>query len=380
MSVDDIQEHVSEDDFKYLNGIGGASFERHSPEPADWVFDSELPECEYPDEIKCDGRLALITAYYGGKDDVRRKAHMRALAEWDRQSVKPDEAVFMEMVLPGEEPAFSRNDMPSWISYFRIYGKERNRNLFQKEALWNLATKLTSAGKLFFLDGDCMPVGCDDYFGRMRDACVLGSCVHAAWHVKHEGQPPEYSDYYSCFADKSLLPENAKTCPGFGYCLTRNDFMKMDGFNPWEIFGSGDCLFLWENLPSNACTPMKFGKRMHSSLIRRGRPKLNPVAVRGLTIQHNFHRLKVDNVYQYGNYLIELFGSPKSYCHIDSAGLVAWNDQEFILKRMLSERMRMHSREELYGLVCDVFRERIDNMMVKDKSYEFDRKEWNAYD
>ena len=143
---DDSQEHFSEDDFKDL-AEAAVPAPRFSDEPpiltgtemnGGWDYD-------YVSEWPCDDRLALITAYYGGMDNLRRGAHLRAIAEWDRQSVKPDEAVLMEMVLPGETPAFSKSDFPSWINYVRIYGKERNRSIFQKEAMWNLAAKMTKS-------------------------------------------------------------------------------------------------------------------------------------------------------------------------------------------------------------------------------------------
>lgn len=363
-----------------MNSLGKVSEESVPTVEEPSIEDQDLDfPIALPDVANDGGKLALISVYYGGRDNLRREAHARAFAEWDRQSVKPDDGVFLEMVLPGDEPAFSDGDFPSWINYVRIYGKERNRNIFQKEAMWNLATKFTDAGKLLFLDGDCMPVGCDDYFARIGDACVPGRCVHAAWHVRHEGQSSEDSDYYSCFADRSSVPEGCKIFPGYGYCLTRGDFMRMDGFNPWGIFGFGDCLFVWESMPG--FYPMApFARRMHDCCLRGGRPRLRPVVVDGLEIQHNFHGLKSDRGYVCGNYVVSLFGSPKSYCHVDSAGLVAWNDQEFPLKYMITKRDRMHSVDEMYGMICDVFRERMDSLLMQDQFYDGDKMENGVYD
>ena len=114
--------------------------------------------------------------------------------------------------------------------------------------------------------------------------------------------------------------------------------------------------------------------------IRRGRPRLKPAVVDGLVLQHNFHGLKSDRGYVYGNYLASLFGRPQSYCHIDSAGLAAWNDQEFPLKYMITERFGMHSVSEMYTLICDVFKERIDELLKQDQFYKSDRRELNIYD
>lgn len=323
---------------------------------------------------------ALITCHYGGYNALRRNATLKAIQVWREQKDLPKDGVFLELVCPGQKPCFGQEDLPGWLHYVRIHGRERNGNLFQKEALWNLAARMTNAGKLFFLDSDCGPLDTDSYFRQVFDACIPGRCVHAAWHIVHEGQPPQNTDYYSFFADSADVPKGAIRFPGMGYCITRHDYHAMDGFNPFSICGSGDAVFLWESLKS-VHQPMTYAKRFHQSLIRPHQPQLEPVCLKGLTVQHNYHGPKSDRGYVWSRYAVELFGDPRAYCHIDGAGLVAWNDPEFPLKYFLMQKSRMHTKEELYSLICEVVKTRLDEMEARsrNKDYRYDPTDSNIY-
>ena len=323
---------------------------------------------------------ALVTCHYGGRGDLRRDAALRAVKAWNSQISRPDSGLFLELVCPGQEPCFSRADFPEWLQYVRIHGKERNRSLFQKEALWNLGARLTNAGKILFLDNDCMPVGCPDYFAQIFGACAPGKCVHAAWHIIHEGQPEGCHDYYSTFSPAEDVPSDARRFPGMGYCITRRDHHAMDGFNPFAITGSGDAVFIWECLKSIQY-PINYAMRYHQALIRPNRPQLEPVALKGVTVQHNFHGPKSDRGYLWSRYAVELFGVPQAYCHIDASGLLAWNDPEFPLSYFAMEKARMHTKQELYTLICEVFKQRLDAIEARgqDKDYHYDPTERNQF-
>ena len=323
---------------------------------------------------------ALVTCYYGGKNDLRRDATIRAIKEWDGQEYLPHQSVFLELVCPGQEPCFSRPDFPSWLKYVRIYGQSRNRNLFQKEALWNLGAKLTDANKLLFLDNDVEPVGTDDYFSQIFSACIPGRVVHACWHLIHEKQSENFTHYYSVMADKATLPAKSRVFPGLGYCITRQDFDARDGFNPFAIPGSGDAVFLWESCAA-LNYPMHSAMRFHASLVRRHLPQLEPSTVTGTTLRHNYHGDKTDRGYVWSRELVSLFGHPRAYCHIDSAGLVAWNDPRFLLADMLMQKSRMHTKQELCELVCETVRKRLDEQeeLTKTKGADYDTKDFNEF-
>ncbi|MBR4674195.1 MAG: hypothetical protein IKP00_07005 [Victivallales bacterium] len=329
------------------------------------------------------GKTAVISAHFGGYSEIRREATLRAIQGWDEQRIKPTEALFLEMVLPDQKPCFQQADFPSWMRYCRIYGKERNRNLFQKEALWNLGAKLTDAEKMLFIDADSQPVETTDYFSTIFNLCENGKCVHACFHLLHEGQHPQHSEFYSVFSEKNRLPAGAKTFPGFGYCLTRADYDNMDGFNPYAICGGGDATFICENLPS-----IKLGyyqaKRFQQGILRQGQPQLQPIAPYGITMRHNFHGFKEDRAYKWGREVVALFGLPTAYCHIDSAGLLAWNDPDFLLKEIVMEKSRMHTKEELIDLIMEKVKGKLDRLeglqRLPNGTWVYDKKDGNIYD
>ena len=328
------------------------------------------------------GKTAVIAAHFGGYRQDRREATIRAVSAWDEQATKPTDGLFLELVLPEEKPCFDAGDFPSWLRYIRIYGKERNRNLFQKEALWNLAAKLTDADKMLFVDADSQPIGTTEYFSTIFNLTEPGKCVHACYHLLHEGQQPQNAEFYSVFAEKDKLPTGAKTFPGFGYALTRADYDSMDGFNPYSICGGGDATFICECLPT-----IKLGywqaKRFQQGILRPDRPQLVPVAPYGITMRHNFHGLKEDRAYLWGREVIALFGLPQAYTHIDSAGLLAWNDPDFLLKEIIMEKKRMHTKEELIDLIMEKITAKLDRLEALQRlpmqTIVFDKQDLNIY-
>ena len=329
------------------------------------------------------GKTAVISAHFGGYREDRGEATLRAVSAWDEQTTKPTEGIFLELVLPSEKPCFEASDLPQWLRYIRIYGKERNRNLFQKEALWNIAAKLTAAEKMLFIDADSQPVETTDYFSTIFNLTEKGKVVHACFHLLHEGQKPHNAEFYSVFAEKDKLPTGAKTFPGFGYALTRADYDNMDGFNPYSICGGGDATFICECVKS-----VKLGywqaKRFQQGILRQGQPQLQPIAPYGITMRHNFHGLKEDRGYLWGREVVALFGLPQAYTHIDSVGLLAWNDPDFLLKEIMMEKARMHTKEELIDLIMEKVKGKLDRLEGLQRlpmgTWVYDRKDGNVYD
>ena len=329
-----------------------------------------------------DDRLALITVWYGGRNELRKHATMTAIYDWDKQEEKPDDAIFLELVCPGDESSFEQDEFPKWIRYMRIYGKERNRNLFQKEAMWNLAAKYTNAGKLLFIDSDVSMVDELHYFSKMKDAIQDGTVVHACFKLQQDGYEEDsyYHDMYSVMAPKEMIPRGRGTFPGIGYGLTRKDFHDRDGFQPFSIAGSGDVVFIWETCPEVHLT-IGAALRFHESIIRPGLPHLKPVAL-DVTLLHNFHGKKEDRAYVWSREAVILFGLPFSYTHIDSSGLLAWNDPDFILKEIVMCKNRMHDKDDLYSLVCEVVKKRLDvqERNIKERGIHFDKRDLNVND
>ena len=115
-------------------------------------------------------------------------------------------------------------------------------------------------------------------------------------------------------------------------------------------------------------------------MIRRC-PKLDHDAL-AVTCQHNFHGNKEDRAYCWSREAVLLFGLPQAYCHIDQSGLMAWNDPDFILKEIVMQKAKMHTKEELYCLVCEVVKKRLDKQEHNQKQGKgnYDRTDFNNND
>lgn len=297
---------------------------------------------------------ALVTCHYGGFNELRRRATLRALEDWEAQCRHPESAVFIELVCPGQEPCFSDRDMPSWLKYLRMRGRKRNDGLFQKEALWNIGARFVDGSRLLFIDSDCSPLGTCDYFGSVFDACVDGTVVHVAYRLVNEKLSPDGTDmiYYSAGIPEDRLPAGARTYPGLGYAITRHDYDLIDGFNTYSVTGAGDAVFISEIAGEYVCRGT-LCCRYFNAIMRRLPVKLRLTAVPGTEARHNFHGTIAGRAYMYSRIIVDMFGDPRSYCHVDQSGLMAWNDPECMQARLFMKKSRMSSREDTLKLLCD---------------------------
>ena len=78
---------------------------------------------------------------------------------------------------------------------------------------------------------------------------------------------------------------------------------------------------------------------------------------------------------------MQLFGNPNAYCHIDQSGLIAWNDSDFLLKDILSNKKRMPNKNATYEWICEIIKRRLDAQEANDPSVmELDETNWNLFD
>ena len=322
---------------------------------------------------------SLVTVHYGGLNVLRRTAVRRALKSWDEQEVKPDDSMFLELVCPGESPCFSDIDMPPWIKYNRIIGQKRNAHIMQKEALWNIGLHRVGGDKILFIDDDISPINTTSYFKDVFNACAEGVVVHVGEVLVNERFEPSGADriYKSLFTPAGLHDGIASVYPGGGYCITRKDLERRDGFNPFGITGSGDVIFIKESFKvSYLChDPIRYQEGTY----RKGMPELNGTVVHGTTVRHNFHGSWANRGYLYSRMVLGVFGRPYTYTHLDSGGLVAWNDPDTVIADIIADKSRMTSKEALYRWVCGRIGDKL-NKLDADRSKQelrYDGKDFN---
>lgn len=81
--------------------------------------------------------------------------------------------MFIELGFNGKF-TFSQEDFPNRIQYLRINGTDKNKYLFQKEHLWNIAAKRAKYEKLMFVDSDISPLNDVDWFRKVYKALNSG--------------------------------------------------------------------------------------------------------------------------------------------------------------------------------------------------------------
>ena len=83
--------------------------------------------------------------------------------------------MFIELGFNGKF-TFSQEDFTNNIRYIRIDGTDKNKYLFQKEHLWNIAAKQAKYEKLMFVDSDIAPLEDVDWFRKVYltlDRCLF---------------------------------------------------------------------------------------------------------------------------------------------------------------------------------------------------------------
>jgi hypothetical protein len=283
---------------------------------------------------------AIITAVFGD-DPKRLKAANRALSEQLRQDLEVDHYL-IEMVSSGEGSRFS-NSVLDAFEHILVVEKDHNRDLFQKESLyniaWNEAQKRCPYQYFVFTDSDIFSQDLA-WFRKIRQRLVgdPGRLVHGFKTVRDDQDSDfQYQSLGSlhCFDEPVDLDIN----PGLCWGLERRMLEMGEGFNPFCIEGGGDCLFVAEYLNHSRET-FETGLLQwdwFAQLVRHlpYRAKLDAVDV---DITHCFHGKRADrNPFQ----TMEAFSrqAPLStFVTIDQNGLLCWRDPTCPQRGLLQRR------------------------------------------
>ena len=305
-------------------------------------------------------KTALVTVFFGGMHELRRRATLRALQSWDEQEYKPDEAVFLELVCPGELPCFSEKDMPEWLRYLRLYGEDRNKGIFQKEAMWNLSVKYLNADKLMFIDSDTIAIDNPRHFKLLYNASSPGKCIHVAEKILVEAPDGSVKTRWSEFSPRK---DRETAFPGLGFVLNRNDLLDIDGFNPYSVTSCGDDVFLYEVVRKVRSRFWKSTRFLYG-VARKNLMQLEPMCIENTTTMHMNHNrpdeVRVDR--HVINAVVELCGLPQSYVHLDPSGLVAWNDPQGLPRHIICGVGGCKSRDEVKARISGIVSGRLDEL------------------
>ncbi len=215
--------------------------------------------------------------------------------------------------------------------YYRleIQGTERNRDLWQKEAMWNIGGKhVRNASVLFFIDGDIIPSSpywAADIIAKIliHDDLIL-QCF-SFFQDSLPGSPLVTSWMYELL----VLKRVAGAAPGLAWAMSQRAFRELNGFNALFPDGSADTAFVFELFELNVQMPAWFIKNL--------RKFDHPFKV-------NFHRAVITHIHHgkdrnYNNRtrIIDLIRLDlKSIIEIDSRGLLAWKSTNPLIKNLFS--------------------------------------------
>ena len=279
----------------------------------------------------------LIVSFYGN-DSTRVDNANRVLSVILESQVFLPRITLIELTFSGTS---SFPDLDPRVDLITIDGCEGNKNLFQKESLYNIAWKSCDEAYLAFLDADLYSLnrfwlrevfGILDFHERDGDDYIVQ--MYGSFNDKEA----EYSK--NSYVRNKIKGDEHTGSPGGGWVIARRNLEANDGFNQRCIPGSGDCCFVMEYTRDQKDYGYNFKYKWFKEIFRDLPVKLNiDCAMTELT--HCFHGMYSDRAYVLSRRIVDRFGSIKDLVYIDDNNLLHWIDEDHPLKTLLSLKSKM---------------------------------------
>jgi hypothetical protein len=223
------------------------------------------------------------------------------------------------------------HDCVAHPNYLRleVKGRDRNRQLWQKESLWNIGAKhLKNASVLFFIDGDILPRSSS--WARDIIAKIISNrkLIIQCFSYFQDSLPgsPVIPSWVNHFYTTRSVPELA---PGLAWALSREAFLAMGGFNDIYPEGSADTAFVYELFKLNKNKPAWFLDSL------RDINHSFSVTYHDETITHINHG-RPDNYNNRARILDFLNINLRQLIYVDSTGLLAWRSKNPSIRNIFS--------------------------------------------
>ena len=133
------------------------------------------------------------------------------------------------------------------MKYIRINGNEKNKGLFQKECLWNIGASFAKNNKLVFVDYDTSPIGDEDWFTKIYDELDRSLFTQGFRTITYldENGGTQFKDCCMTYIMSNDL-ERGDAVPGGAYCIRRELYDSIGGFNNKCFSGCGDAVLFNE--------------------------------------------------------------------------------------------------------------------------------------
>lgn len=196
-------------------------------------------------------KLGIIFAFFGD-DKLRIKSAKKAVEEFKKQTAwSKADVVFIELVQEGEKSNFNYSKNKDNINHVVIFENDLNKNLFQKECLWNIGAKKIEkeVDNFIFLDIDTFPQD-KKLFAKTNKILKINNNIvfqlgNAIITQKNDGTISRVQWLWNSF---SKLEAKHIYCfnPCGGIAISKKIYNQIGGFNPYGLLYGGDILFLYE--------------------------------------------------------------------------------------------------------------------------------------
>lgn len=298
---------------------------------------------------------AVIMACFGDGEE-RIEAHLRGLRGQLEQDLYVDRYL-MEIGDPRHASPYS--DILAGRGYhLRLPGSRSSGDLFQKEALFNLAWQTAVAHHsydyLIFVDAD---VHSEDptWFRQIRERLREdpARAVHGFRTVRdtrdRDGQFQSLGAAHT-LGEKMNLLVNPGTCWG----VHRRMLEMGHGFNPFCIDGAGDSAFVTEylNLPGDLYDPWLYQYRWFREIRRRSpyRARLDWVP---MDLVHEYHGPLRERNYTLVRLAIENVRPVRELVRMND-GILEWIDPDCGERRLLRQRALFTSESDVEAALRDI--------------------------
>jgi len=302
-----------------------------------------------------DNSAALVVAVYG-QNDLRMKVTTEAMFKIvEIQKVLP-KIYFCELMFNDDVTDYPEIIANEHVTHIRVRGNEENRDLFQKECLYNFVISKTREEHLIFIDGD---VYSDDPYWLAKIIGILKNDRFAVCHVFKrciDNGEEEWHDGVGFGYNRCVVHREEWTMPGIGWAVNRHLLAINDGFNPWCITGSGDIAFMNEYIGEPIAGLEERSFRWFRRIIRRNLTKGN-VCYANSDLIHIHHGKHSERAYYWSRAVVDWFGDVTKFVYIDEGGLLAWYDQECVLRRIVSDKKAISGNKDK---ICEIISKTID--------------------
>lgn len=242
--------------------------------------------------------FALIECYFG-TDERRTAAAVKAIGIMAESNPKPAEWVIVEAQEYGVDGLLKDAAERAGAKYIYTTIPKKSKDIFIKEALWNIGVDNVTADKLVFLDIDC--VLCNKSWAyHVEKATIMydfGSPHGYAYYAETEGENIDYNKVFMSTGYATMC-NKGHGHPGFGVFMSRSLYRHLGEIPCTSSAGADSWLWYrvlghWRRpygicrLPYNAPYIYNFGIRPA--------PKIGAT---GELLCHIDHGHKSDRVYQ----------------------------------------------------------------------------------